>query len=158
MQTNFTYFLSAISNPKCTTWLEEHQEIVSFTNLDFLDRFELLPFYAACDFVVIPSFYDGMPNVLLESAALGIPSLSSKTGGMLDVLEDGKNSIMFQSGDDFECRKAIETAATIEKSEYEILRDNCVELANEFNSEAETKKYIEVFNETFNKRSFYAEI
>ena len=26
----------------------------------------------ACDLVAIPSFYDGLPNVLLEAAALGV--------------------------------------------------------------------------------------
>lgn len=143
--------------PEMQTWLEDHQEAKSFTNLEFLDRFELLPFYAACDFVVIPSFYDGMPNVLLESAALGIPSLASKTGGMLDILEDGKTAIMFEPGDDFECRKAIEIAATINEASYLEMKSNCIELAKTFNCEAEIQNYLNVFEETSNQRSFYAE-
>jgi glycosyltransferase involved in cell wall biosynthesis len=143
--------------PEMLAWLNENQAATSFTNLDFLDRFELLPFFAACDFVVIPSFYDGMPNVLLESAALGIPSIASKTGGMLDVLEDGKHSIMFEPGDDFECRKAIEHAAIVGKTDYEILSSNCSELAKKYDSASETKKYLEIFDKTSNKRSFYAE-
>ncbi len=138
-------------------WLNEYKEIISFTNLEFLDRFELLPFYAACDFVVIPSFYDGMPNVLLESAALGVPSISSNTGGMRDILENGKTAILFDSGDDFQCRKAIEKAATIGENKFQILKKNCIELAKNFNHQTEADNYLKVFAETSKQRSFYAE-
>ena len=48
--------------------------------LPFLDRFELLPWYAACDWIAIPSFYDGLPNVLAEAAALGIPLIAVARG------------------------------------------------------------------------------
>lgn len=138
-------------------WLAENSEIISFTNLEFLDRFELLPFYAACDFCVIPSFYDGMPNVLLESAALGIPSISSNTGGMRDILENEKTAILFNSGDDHECRKGIEKAALIEENAFQNLKTNCTRLAKKFDHKSEAENYLRIFAETSNQRSFYAE-
>jgi glycosyltransferase involved in cell wall biosynthesis len=138
-------------------WLDENSETIHFTNLEFLDRFELLPFYAACDFVVIPSFYDGMPNVLLESAALGVPSISSNTGGMRDVLENEKTAILFDSGDEHACRKAIEKVAEIEEKEFQNLKQNCIELAKKFDHKTEAENYLKVFAETANQRSFYAE-
>lgn len=138
-------------------WLDANSETIHFTSLEFLDRFELLPFYASCDFCVIPSFYDGMPNVLLESAALGVPSISSNTGGMRDVLEDEKTALLFASGDDHECRKGIEKAALIEEDALQNLRTNCARLAKKFDHKSEAENYLKVFAETSNQRSFYAE-
>lgn len=138
-------------------WLETNRDKINFTNLEFLDRYELLPFYAACDFVVVPSFYDGMPNVLLEAAALGIPALASNAGGMRDILRDGETAILFKSGDEHALRKAIETAATIGENDWQNLKTNCVKLAKKFNHQAEAEKYLQVFTETTNTRSLYAE-
>ncbi|MEZ5429458.1 MAG: glycosyltransferase [Pyrinomonadaceae bacterium] len=143
--------------PEMRVWLDENGELVSFTCLEFLDRFELLPFYAACDFLVIPSFYDGMPNVLLEAAALRIPALASQTGGMRDALEDGKNAMLFAPGDEHDCRRAIERAALIEEKEFQTLKDNCRDLARRFDHRAEAEIYLDVFAEISNERSFYAE-
>ncbi|HLF36034.1 MAG TPA: glycosyltransferase family 4 protein, partial [Cyclobacteriaceae bacterium] len=59
---------------------------IRFELLPFLDRSELVKYYAACDAVVIPSHYEGMPNVMLEAGALGVPVIASATGGMKDVM------------------------------------------------------------------------
>ena len=79
----------------------------SFTSLSFLDRYELLKYYLCCDAVAIPSFYDGMPNVLLEAGALGIPVIASETGGMKDVICNQQNGFLFPPGDDSACLKAF---------------------------------------------------
>ena len=138
-------------------WLEANRDKINFTNLEFLDRYELLPFYAACDFVVVPSFYDGMPNVLLEAAALGVPALASDAGGMRDILRDGETAFLFKAGDEHNLRRAIEKATKLDENDWQILKDNCVALAKQFNHRAEAEKYLQVFNEISNKRSLYAE-
>jgi glycosyltransferase involved in cell wall biosynthesis len=53
-------------------WLDKHEDTIAFTHLPFLDRFELLGLFPACDVIALPSFYDGLPNVALEAAALGM--------------------------------------------------------------------------------------
>lgn len=138
-------------------WLEINQDKINFTNIAFLDRYELLPFYAACDFIVVPSFYDGMPNVLLESAALGLPALASDAGGMRDILQNGETAILFPAGDEHACRRAIEKAAAIDNNDLRILQKNCTALAKEFGNRAEAEKYLQVFTDTLKKRSLYAE-
>jgi glycogen synthase len=153
----FHLLLVGDAEPEMAEWLETNREKVSFTHLQFLDRYELLPFYAACDFVVIPSFYDGMPNVLLEAAALGIPALASNAGGMRDVLKNLENSVLFEAGDEYSCRNAIEQAANLTDDEIKKLSKNCLALAEKFNHETEAERYLQIFNETSERRSFYAE-
>jgi glycogen synthase len=154
----FHLLLVGDSETEMLEWLETHQTEVNFSCLPFLDRYELLPFYAASDFVVIPSFYDGMPNVLLEAAALGIPILASNAGGMRDVLKDQENALLFETGNEYSCRKAIEAASHLSVEELKRLGENCVALGKEFNHQREAERYIQVFKETINQRSFYAEI
>ena len=79
----------------------------SFTHKPFQDRYELLKYYLCCDALVIPSFYDGMPNVLLEAGGLGIPVIASDTGGMKDVISSGSDGLLFEAGDEESCRRAL---------------------------------------------------
>lgn len=138
-------------------FLQAKQSQIAFRQLPFLDRYELLPHYAACDFVVIPSFYDGMPNVLLESAALGIPSISSNTGGMRDILTDGETSILFETSSDGSCRGAIEKAYSLAQGDYKNMQTNCIKLAEKFSPQAEAQNYLQIFNETADKKGIYAQ-
>ena len=91
--------------------LEETPIESAHTLLPSRDRFELLPLYTTCDLVVLPSHYDGFPNVLIEAMALGIPLLASSVGGMRDVLTDGENAFLFAPSDEHACIDAVRRAA-----------------------------------------------
>lgn len=47
------------------------------------------PFYEAADCVVLPSYHEGMSNVLLEAAASGRPLITSDIPGCREAVEDG---------------------------------------------------------------------
>lgn len=129
--------------------LETHRGAISASVLPFRDRYELLPLYAACDLIVIPSFYDGLPNVVLEAAGLGIPLLASAAGGMPDVLTDGENAILFPAGDESGCRRAIGLAATLTDLELRLLGERCQNVvARDFSVEREVARYCDVLDGT----------
>lgn len=56
---------------------------------------ELPALYAACDFVALPSSFDGMPNVLLEAMASGVPPIASNAGAMAQIVTDGETGFLF---------------------------------------------------------------
>lgn len=141
----FHLLLIGDTDAELNAWLEAHRGDAAFTLLPFLDRFELLPHYAACDFVAIPSFYDGMPNVLLESAALGVPAIAANTGGMRDLLVDGENSVLFQPGDSVDCVLAIERAAALDPNARQRLGNNGRKrVVENFQHRREAERYLEV--------------
>lgn len=45
------------------------------------------------------SYMEGFPMAVLESYAYGIPVVTTPVGGLVDVLEDGKNALVFDFGD-----------------------------------------------------------
>jgi glycosyltransferase involved in cell wall biosynthesis len=113
------------------------------TRVAALDRFELIPFYLACDFVVLPSHYDGFPNVLIESAALGVPAIASRVGGMSDL----PAAILFEPGDEHDCRAAIDRAARMSDDEIRELGAKSMQLAREkCDARDEARRYLEVFS------------
>jgi glycosyltransferase involved in cell wall biosynthesis len=139
--------LAGHMEPAMQEWLAERGEGLGVTRLPFLDRFELLPWYAACDWIAIPSFYDGMPNVLLEAAALGVPLLAARTGGMADVLEDGHTGLLFDPGDEAGCTAALRRAARIEDRERSRMGAACRALAEaELDAELEISRYVEALD------------
>lgn len=67
---------------------------------------ETRPFYAAADCIVLPSYHEGMSNVLLEAAATGRPVITSDIPGCREAVEDGKTGYLCVAHDaeDLYCR------------------------------------------------------
>ena len=55
------------------------------------------PFYAAADCVVLPSYHEGMSNVLLEAAATGRPLITSDIPGCRAAVENGVTGLLCEA-------------------------------------------------------------
>ena len=82
---------------------ESLQELIS--QLDCGDKVKLLGFvkdtqlvYQAADMFVLSSYREGLPNVVLEAMASGVPVLSTNIAGMPTLVEDGVNGKLIEPG------------------------------------------------------------
>jgi glycosyltransferase involved in cell wall biosynthesis len=50
--------------------------------------------YAAADAFVLPSLFEGTPQVLIEAMASGLPVVATATCGMKDVIRNGDNGLV----------------------------------------------------------------
>lgn len=68
--------------------LESIARHADFHHLPPRERHALIPVLLAADALLLPSLYDGLPNTLLEAAALARPVLGSACAGVAEVLAD----------------------------------------------------------------------
>ena len=55
---------------------------------------ELLPYYAASDCFVFPSYREGFPNTVLEAGAMGLPCIVTDINGSREIIKDGENGMI----------------------------------------------------------------
>ncbi|MDX2306261.1 MAG: glycosyltransferase family 4 protein [Microscillaceae bacterium] len=133
-------------NEEIEDFLKDYQEHFSYSQYEFMDRFSLLPYYAVCDVIAIPSYYDGLPNVLMEAGALGIPFIASKVAGMADVLEDQKHGFLFQPGDTKDCARAIHEFFQANELVLKDMGNQCyLTIKTQLSHTQECDRYLEVF-------------
>lgn len=60
---------------------------------------DLLPYYAASDCFVMPSYREGFPNTVLEAGAMGLPSIVTNINGSREIIKDGENGKVVPSKD-----------------------------------------------------------
>jgi glycosyltransferase involved in cell wall biosynthesis len=54
---------------------------------------------AASDVLVLPSFMEGLPIVLMEAMALGTPVIASRVAGVPELVVDGESGLLFTPSD-----------------------------------------------------------
>jgi glycosyltransferase involved in cell wall biosynthesis len=60
------------------------------------------------DLLVLPSYTEGLPRVLGEGMARGLPTVATRVGGIPAFVDDGENGLLVDPGDVAGLRRAIE--------------------------------------------------
>lgn len=60
---------------------------------------DVAPAYQAMDFLVLPSYREGFPNVVLEASAAGLPTIGFRSTGVRDAVVDGETGELVDTGD-----------------------------------------------------------
>jgi glycosyltransferase involved in cell wall biosynthesis len=61
---------------------------------------------------VLPSFSEGLSNVVLESMAAGVPVVTTRVGGTPEAVEDGVNGLLVSPGDPIALAEAMSRVLT----------------------------------------------
>lgn len=65
-------------------------DVVTFTGM----RTDMPQVYAAMDVMCLPSYREGLPVVLMEAAAMGLPTVATDIRGCRDVVVDGVTGLL----------------------------------------------------------------
>lgn len=97
--------------------------------------------YAAADVLVVPSLWEGLPNVVLESLAAGCPVIVSEAANAAGVIDHGANGWVFPSGDAIKLVEILRLALAESDEGLRSMRVACQQAAAGFGVEKMVKDY-----------------
>ena len=114
---------------------------------------EIHPHIKESSAVILPSYHEGIPNVLLEGGAAGRPILTTFAEGCEDTFEDGVSGIGFEAMDTDSLADAMERFMAMFPEERKIMgvaaHDKVI---SEFDRELVNAVYIKKINELARKK------
>ncbi|MFP4417069.1 MAG: glycosyltransferase family 4 protein [Chitinivibrionales bacterium] len=114
-----------------------------------MPKTQLFPLMARCDFLVHPSYSEGMPNVVLEAQAMGLPCVLSDIDVHREIVIDGKNGYLF---DPYKYDGFIEKMSLALSSRQMLwdMRELCMRAASSFTLEKKMLEMMEIYNALIN--------
>ena len=79
------------------------------------------PYYAAADCIVMPSYHEGLSNVLLEAAAIGRPVITCDIHGCKETVDDGVSGLLCQVKDEEDLYLKMRRMAELSRGEREAM-------------------------------------
>lgn len=119
---------------------KERAGIVEFTGYQKI----IHPFYKKASAAVMPSYHEGMSNVVLEAAATGRPVLASNIPGCREGFEDGITGIGFAPRDSQAFYEAVKRFLELSYEEKKEMGKNArKKIEREFDRKIVVESYIE---------------
>lgn len=91
------------SPPEFIKRFKAHPDII---HVPFND--DVITHMSLFDFLVLPSWREGFPNVPIQAAALGIPVIASNATGSVDSVKSGYNGLIFEARNEGELENTME--------------------------------------------------
>lgn len=112
----------------------------------WLNKEQMYSFYKKVSIYCIASKQEGFPMAFLEAASYGIPIVTTPVGGIIDVIDDEKNCMIFGFNNHLELANKINRL--IENNDiYETISRNLIVLTEEkFSIDAINKKIDNLYN------------
>lgn len=93
-------FLSVGHGPRDVQLLEQHRELGLGDRFRFLGfRTDVADLLAASDAFCLASRQEGLPLAFMEASAMGVPTVATRVGGLIDHVRDGEDGLLVPAGD-----------------------------------------------------------
>lgn len=125
---------------------QEEPNISSPENVTFMGNIPNAGAYIAhADIFMLPSNYEGLPMVIIESLGSGIPVVASNVGGISELL-DGSNGMALENNADL-MADAISQILSLSKENKKNLHDAALRtFKNQFTVDNMTAGYLQLYN------------
>ena len=91
-------------------------------------------------YLILPSYSEGLPLVIIEAMSMGLPVIASNVGGIPEVITNRKNGLLFPPGDITSIVDTINLAKFDEELRKKIIL-NGMETAYKYSSERQLDKF-----------------
>lgn len=131
------------------------RETVIFTG--GIPHIELIPYYDMCDLFVLPPRRGAMESfgrVFVEAAARSKPSIASKEGGMIDVIDEGITGLLISPGDINTLRKKIEFLMNNSNKLKELGENARIKAGSNYTSEKVARQFEKYFQAVIDRQLY----
>jgi glycosyltransferase involved in cell wall biosynthesis len=132
------YFHQFLAEVKQRSWC---------TYLGPLQRSRLQAELSRAALLVLPSFEDNCPMVILEAAAAGVPVAASEVGGIPDLIEHGKTGLLFDPHQPDTILDALRSIVVNSKLGCDLAASARVHAMNCFSAESVARKHVSIYKE-----------
>ena len=106
---------------------------------------DLPAYYSLIDVFAHPSLRDGMPNAVLEAMACGRAVIATPVGGVVDVIEDGKNGVFINVNDADDLAKKFRRLLGDSERRTQLGKNARESIADRFTSMQELQANLDVY-------------
>jgi colanic acid/amylovoran biosynthesis glycosyltransferase len=101
--------------------------------------------YAWADVFCLPSFAEGLPVVLMEAMASGLPVIATRIAGVAELVEDGHTGLVISPGRVDELVEALRRLGRDQDLRGEMGRFGREKVIAEFSVDANAKRLLDIF-------------
>jgi len=99
----------------------------------------------ACDLFAFPSVFEGLGISLVEALSCGLPAIGSRTGGIVDVIDDGRSGVLVPPGDPLRLAGALRALLADGAKRAEMGREGRRDVLARFDERDAVAKYRALF-------------
>ena len=110
-------------------------------------RRDLLEIFSIMDLLVLPSYTEGLPNVILEAFSCAKPVVATKVGGVPEIVENGRNGFLIPPGRPNLLAQAIESCLDSADLMESMGRSGRNLVISKFSFEEQTRKIESIYKE-----------
>jgi glycosyltransferase involved in cell wall biosynthesis len=112
------------------------------------EKEDVRPWIAKADCVVLPSYREGTPRVLLEAAAMGRPVIATDVPGCREVLEEGVNGLFCRVRDSADLAEKMRRMVKMTRGERAAMgMAGRAKMEREFDQRIVIGRYMEAIDE-----------
>jgi glycosyltransferase involved in cell wall biosynthesis len=106
----------------------------------------------AADLFVFPSIFEGLGISLVEAAACGLPAVASRTGGIVDVVDEGRSGLLVTPGKADELGGALASLVADAPARERMGTHARIVAQERFDDRDATRRYLSLFREISTRR------
>jgi glycosyltransferase involved in cell wall biosynthesis len=119
---------------------------------------DLIPLFRSADLFVLASIVagdgdrDGLPNVLLEALALGVPAVSTRVSAIPELIEHEETGLLANPGDPTGLAEQMERLLFDEQLRAKVIEQGRREVVERFDVGENVAKLVDLFGEVMKRR------
>ena len=130
--------------------------------LDSMPQEKLYEYYIKSDLCVLPSMDEGFGLVLVEAQLCQRPVIGTNSGGIPDIIEDGKTGLLFKPKDSLDLARAMEKVSSDFELAKKLAEGGYKSALEKFSPETIREKYLDYIesacDETFTPSAEFSKL